>query len=208
MLNTTNKNRKMLQRLTVTAILAALTVMFQMISTVSAALLSVSITLSLVPIVFGAILYGPATGTVLGLVLGITIIAIDPTAQSMMAMGGVTNPLYLIVTVCLCLLKSSVAGLISGLAARILQKKERPRLAAFTAVFLCPTVNSGIFALFVPIFFYDMIASWAQAAEASNILAFFLLMVVGFNYALELAINLVLTPALLRVHDVAKKKLS
>ena len=207
MRNNINKNRQKLQRLTVTAILAALTVMFQMLSMISGAVLSVSITLSLVPIVFGAILYGPVTGGVLGLVLGITLIAVDPTAQSMMAMGGATNPMYLIVTVCLCLLKSGVAGLVSGFVARLMQKRERPRLAAFLAAFLCPTLNSGIFALFVPVFFYDMIASWAQAAEASNIISFFLLMVVGFNYALELAINLIMTPALLRVKSVVEKKL-
>lgn len=206
MQNSLNQNRKMLQKLTVTAILAALTVMFQAISTVTGAFLSVSITLSLVPIVFGAMLYGPTTGTVLGLVLGITILAMDPTAHSMMAMGS-TNIVYLIVTVCLCLLKSSVAGLVSGFVARPLQRKNHPRLAAFSAAFLCPTVNSGIFAIFVPIFFYDMIAEWAHAAEASNIIVFFLLMVVGVNYALELAINLVLTPALLRIQGVVEKKL-
>lgn len=205
MSNTLNKNRKMLQQLTVTAILAALTVMFQAISTVTGAFLSVSITLSLVPIVFGALLYGPVTGAALGLVLGITILAMDPTAHSMMAMGS-TNFGYLIVTVLLCLLKSGVAGLVSGLVAKPMKKKH-PRLAAFSAAFLSPTVNSGIFALFVPIFFYDMIAAWAQAADASNIIVFFLLMVVGFNYALELAINLILTPAILRIHNVVEKKL-
>ena len=194
----------MVQQLTATALLAALTVMFQAISTVSGVFLSISITLSLVPIVLGALLYGPVTGAALGLVLGIAILAMDPTAHSMMAMGS-TNIVYLIVTVLLCLLKSSVAGLVAGLVAKPLQKKH-PRLAAFSAAIVCPTVNSGIFAIFVPFFFYDMIAEWAQAAEASNIIVFFLLMVVGFNYAIELIINVVLTPALLRIKGIVEKK--
>lgn len=203
-MNTMQKNRQMIQRLAVTAILAALVILLQLVATFLP-IGSVSITLSLIPIVLGAVLYGPATGAILGLVLGIIILAIDPTAQSMMFLGGADNALPFIITVVLCLVKSTAAGFASGLIARLLQKANHPRLAVLLASVVCPTVNSGIFAIFVPIFFYDMIASWAPAA--SNVISFFLLMVVGFNYLLELIFNLVLTPTVLRIIAAVKMKL-
>lgn len=203
-MNSMQKNRQMIRRVAVTAILSALVILLQMIATFLP-IGSVSITLSLIPIVLGAVLYGPAVGAFLGLVLGAIILAIDPTAQSMMFLGGANTAWPAIVTVLLCLVKSTAAGFTSGLIARLLQKANRPRLAVVLASIACPTVNSGIFAIFVPIFFYDMIAGWAP--DASNVISFFLLMVVGFNYLLELTFNLVLTPTILRVISIIKKKL-
>ena len=203
-MNSMQKNRQMIRRLAVTAILAALVIILQMIATFLP-IGSVSITLSLIPIVLGAVLYGPAIGAFLGLVLGVIVLAIDPTAQSMMFLGGADNFWPAVVTVLLCLIKSTAAGFVSGLLARMMQKANHPRLAVVLASIACPTVNSGIFAIFVPIFFYDMIAGWAPAA--SNVISFFLLMVVGFNYLLELTFNLVLTPTVLRVIAIIKKKL-
>ena len=203
MSNSMNKNRMTLQRLTVTAILAALVIILQIISTFLP-IGSVHITLSLIPIVLGAVLYGPWVGALLGLVLGVVVLCIDPTAQAMMFLDGGSSILPMVVTILLCLVKSSLAGFLSGLFATLL-KKSHPRLAVWVAALVCPTVNSAVFAIFVPIFFYDMIAGWAP--EASNVITYFLLMVVGFNYALELTFNLVLSPAVLRIIKVFKTKL-
>ena len=203
MSNSMNKNRMTLQRLTVTAILAALVIILQIIATFLP-LGSVHITLSLIPIVLGAVLYGPWTGALLGFVLGVVVLCIDPTAQAMMFLDGGSSIWPMVVTILLCLVKSTLAGFLSGLCASLL-KKTHPRLAVWLAAFICPTVNSAVFAIFVPVFFYDMIAGWAP--EASNVITYFLLTIVGFNYSLELIFNLILSPAVLRVIKVFRTKL-
>lgn len=204
MSNSLHKNRNMIQRLTVTAILAALVVLLQIISTFLP-IGTVHITLSLIPIVLGAVLYGPWIGAFLGLVLGIVVLCIDPTAQSMMFLDGATTVLPMVVTILLCLVKSSLAGFLSGLVAMLL-KRSHPKLAVWVAAIVCPTVNSAVFAIFVPIFFYDLITTWVPAGN--NVIVYFIFVAVGFNYALELLFNILLSPVVLRVIDVFKAKLA
>ena len=69
-----------------------------------------SINLSLVPLALAAIIYGPLPGLFIGLLIG-GIVLIDPTTSAFLAY----NPF---VTVLLCLLKTGLAGLLSGFIAK------------------------------------------------------------------------------------------
>ena len=103
-----------------------------------------TITLSLVPIILGAILYGPFAGAFLGAVFGAVVCVgvvsgTDPGGHLMFQQLP-------ILTLFLCILKSTLAGFIAGLVCRYLSKKNL-YVGVVTAAVICPIVNTGILAL-------------------------------------------------------------
>ena len=100
------KNSQLIKKLVGLATLTALVFVLQFWSA-SIKFGSVSITLALVPIAMGAILYGPLAGLFLGAFMGVIVIA-DPATQSVFMS---VNPAA---TIFLCLLKTGLAGLIAG----------------------------------------------------------------------------------------------
>ena len=108
-----------------------------------------NITLALFPLIVGAILYGPTGGAILGLGIGFVVLA-SGQATSFLAI----NPLA---TVFLCLVKTAVAGLISGLIFQKMYKKNLKYAVALSSI-AAPIVNTGIFAVGVGIFFQKWFA--------------------------------------------------
>ena len=64
-----------------------------------------NITLALTPIVVGAIIFGPKAGGILGFIMGLVVLLTNSEAFF------VVNP---IATIFLCILKSTVAGIMAG----------------------------------------------------------------------------------------------
>lgn len=194
------KNKKRTQMLVVTALFAALIIVLQMfivIPPIGAAY----ITLSLVPIVLGAVLYGPMHGAFLGLVLGLCVVyqvifTPDPFSAAMFQ-------LLPVVTVVLCLVKTTFAGLIAGVVYKIVSKKNKI-VAVFTAAALCPIINTGLYLTGVLIFFGDLIGGAASEA-GKTVLMFILSGVILTNFIPELIINIVLSPVIIRVSEITSK---
>lgn len=99
-----------------------------------------------------------------------------------------------------------------GLAFLLFMIIRRPKInvsaAVFAAAAVCPIVNTGIFLLGCRLFFFDTIKEWAGG---TNVGTFMIVGLVGFNFIFELAINLILSPAivmLIRIGEntIAKKK--
>ncbi len=161
---------------------------------------------SLVPIVLGAILLGPWGGLVLGFTCGVVVLI------QVIVLSG--NPFYLaiwtyspVVTVFTCILKTTAAGFVSGLLYQIIQKKQK-LVAVFVASAIVPIVNTGLFILGC-LCMTGTIADFAvsSGAEGMNILVFILVGLVSFNFFIEFAINLVLSPAIHRVVIVVEKQI-
>ena len=154
-----------------------------------------SISLTLIPVVMGGALLGPRTGAWLGLVSG-AVFFLTPDAAfwfNLSAFG----------TVLVVLLKGALAGLAAALVFRLFERKN-PYLAVIAAAAVCPVVNTGIFLLGCIVFFFDAVVSMANAADAS--VFFYLITVfVGLNFVFELALNLILSPALLRIVEIGKR---
>ena len=154
-----------------------------------------SISLTLIPVVLGGALLGPRTGAWLGFVSG-AIFFLTPDAAfwfNLSAFG----------TVLVVLLKGALAGLAAACAYRLLEARGR-YLAVLAAAVVCPVVNTGIFLLGCLVFFFDAVASMANAAD-SSIFAYLVTVFVGLNFVFELALNLILSPALLRIVEIGKK---
>ena len=101
-----------------------------------------------------------------------------------------------VITLALCMIKSTAAGYLSGLVARGLAKKNAA-LSLFLAAGIAPVVNTGIFILGLLLFFQDTLVLWANGQE--QVLHFLLFSILGINFTTEFLVNLVLVPILARI---------
>lgn len=156
-----------------------------------------SISLTLIPVVIGAALYGPMAGAWLGGVAGVMFF-LTPEAAAWL---GLSIP-GTIITV---MSKGILSGFCAGLVYQLLKKANR-YLAVFVSAIVCPVVNTGIYLLGCIVFFVDEISRHAQAAGLS-VGACLIIVFVGLNFVFELIANIVASPAIVRILDIAKKKL-
>ena len=175
------------------AILTALVVVLQFIGQ-TIRLGPFMISLVLVPIVIGAATCGPKIGGWLGFVFGLFVLISGDAAAFL-----TINIFGTIVTV---LLKGVLCGLVAGYVYQLLEGKNKT-LAVFVAAIVCPVVNTGVFLLGCAVFFMDTIVLWANG---SNVIAYMFLGLVGGNFLVELALNLVLGPAIVRLVNIAEKR--
>lgn len=185
------------RRMAALAILTALIVILQLVANV-VKIGGVSITLSLVPIVVGAALYGVSTGAYLGGVLGVVVLICCITG---MDLGGSmlwnANPLM---TAVVCLVKTVAAGALSGLVYRVLARRKQTA-AALCAGVVCPVVNTGLFCLAMVLFFRDTLTVWAGG---SDVVSYILFGLAGINFVVELLINVILSPTIVRIINITK----
>ena len=157
-----------------------------------------SISLVLVPIVVGAALYGRLAGVWLGFAFGMTVLLSGDAAAFL-----VVDPAGTVVTV---LAKGMLAGLAAGLVYALL-RGVNPYLAVFAAAAAAPIVNTGVFLAGCRLFFYDTITLWAEGAGfGGNAAAYLFLGLAGGNFLVELAVNMLLAPAILRILRAAKRQ--
>lgn len=154
-----------------------------------------SITFVLIPIVVGSALYGWKAGAWLGFVFGVVVVLTD---------AGAFLAVDIIGTVITCLLKGALAGTAAGLIYKLLSKKN-DTLAVIAAAVTTPIVNTGVFLLGCCIFFMDTVSEWAAGFGYENVGAYMIFGLVGINFIIEFAINLVLNPVIVRLIRIGKK---
>ena len=161
------------------------------------------ISLVLIPIAMGAMLLGPTAGAILGFIYGATVFVslgvlhMDPFTGFLFD----SNP---VMTFLICTVKTTAAGLVGGIVYRALCKKNA-LLAVFVAAALVPTVNTGVFVLGC-FLIYNTISQVA-ASNGYSAVYFVLIVCAGVNYALELAINMIFSPALERITRILSKRI-
>ncbi|MBO4694477.1 MAG: ECF transporter S component [Clostridia bacterium] len=178
------------------AILLALVVVLQVVSNYIT-FGPVSITLVLIPIVVGGILLGPLAGALLGLSFGIITI-----------IGSLKSPLFVTapaLIIILALVKATAAGFFPALFYKLIAKKH-PVIATYVASASAPIINTGIFIL-------GCIAGITKLKEAFGIdetgaaIVFVFVGIVGINFFIEFGINILLTPAVIKIIDIVKGKI-
>lgn len=186
------------RKLTTLAIFTALIIALQLLSNV-AKVGPVSITLSLVPIVVGAALYGVGAGAYLGFVFGLVVLICCVVG---MDIGGNilwnTNPLF---TAVICLAKGMAAGAAAGAVYRALAGKNRTA-AAVCAGIAAPVVNTGLFIVGMALCFHDTLVAWAGGTD---VVYYAIIGLTGVNFLVELAVNMVLSPIIVRIINARKK---
>jgi hypothetical protein len=69
---------------------------------------------------------------------------------------------------------------------------------------VAPIVNTGIFIIGCLLFFIEAVSSMALA-EGMSIGGYLIIFFVGLNFVFELFINMILSPALARIIEIAEK---
>lgn len=155
-----------------------------------------SLSFVLVPIVLGAALCGVGISTWLGFVFGVVVL-ISGDAAAFLAV----NIPGTVITV---LMKGVACGLAAGLVYKLLEKKSI-YLAVFAAAATCPIVNTGVFLVGCLLFFWETVKAWGAAAGYENAAAYMFLGLAGISFIIELVINLVLSPVVIRLINIRKK---
>ena len=161
-----------------------------------------SVSVVLVPIVIGAILYGPIAGAWFGLVFGITVLL---SGDASLFLGF--SPAATIFVV---LLKGTAAGYLSGVAYKLLSNyKKYP--AVLAAALVCPIVNTGVFLIGCMTFFYQYLPDVGTAVGMTaigNPFTFVITVLIGLNFVFEVVVNLALAPVIVRITDLGRKALT
>ena len=190
-----NKRSMSTRNLVFVAIMTALVVLLQTMAIVTRMFGLFSFSFVLVPIVLGAAVAGPTAGAWLGFVFGLMVF-ITGDAGAFLAV----DVLGTIVTV---MAKGVLAGLIAGLVYKMLSRFNTYG-AVLASAAICPIVNTGIFLLGCKLFFYETIVEWGVAAGFESVGKYMIIGLVGTNFIVEFAINLILSPVILRLLKIKK----
>jgi len=192
-----NLTKKMsTQQMVLTAVLTAIVFVLQLIAVMVGHVGIFSLTLCLVPIVIGAATCGIGAGAWLGFVFGVAVLMSGDAAAFL-----AVNPVGTVITV---LVKGTLCGLCAGAVYKLLAEKNM-YLAVIAAAIVCPLVNTGIFLIGCLLFFMDTIRVWAEAAGfGENAGSYMILGLVGVNFLLELLVNVVLSPIIVRLLKIKK----
>ena len=186
--------REKIRDLTYLAVFTAIVFVLQLISFLMRGPVF-SITLVLVPIVIAVSICGFKAGPWLGFVFGIAVLVTgDANAFLSFAPGA---------TVFVVLLKGCAAGAAAALVYKLLEKKNKYLAVSFAAI-TAPIVNSGVFLLGSLVFFLDLIATWAPASQGT--VAYIFTGLIGINFVIEVAVNLILVPTVYRLIEIYSKK--
>ena len=184
------------EKLVLASILTAIVVVLQAIALVTRVVLPMfAINLVLIPIVIGAAIGGVWLGAWLGFVSAIAILCTD--AASFFAISIIGTILTVI-----------VKGVASGLAAagvyKLLEKKNK-YAAVICAAVVCPIVNTGVFILGCLAFFMDAIKVWGAGVGYDNAFVYILVGMIGINFIIELVINVILSPTVIKLIEIKNK---
>ena len=153
----------------------------------------------LIPIVIGAAVYGIGAGALLGATFG-TIVYINCVtgADPGGAMVLQASPILCFLVV---MGKGTLAGAASGLVFKLLSGKNL-YLAMLLAAIVCPIVNTGTFILCMVLFFNEVLTVWAAG---SALVGYILSGLVLANFVPELIINVLFSPASVRIKKIVDK---
>jgi uncharacterized membrane protein len=177
-----------------TALVGILTALSVVLSYIKIPIVSTAmVTLVLPVVVIGAILCGPIVGAWLTVIPAITAL---PEAALFMTY----NPAGTILTL---ILKGICAGFTAGMVYKLLSPKH-PKGAIFASAAIAPIMNTGVFLLGCYIFIWPELVELARSNGVGIGMLIFGL--AGMNFIVEMILNIVLCPAIVRIIDISKKK--
>lgn len=198
--NAASKSRQ----ITYFAVLTALTVVLQLVGN-TARIGIVTLNFSLVPIVIAGLLLGAIYGAALGAITGLIILL----NNGVLGADGFTNVLFAtdpVVIIMVCILKTAVAGGVCALVYKAFKDKNE-YLGVFVSSAIVPIINSGLFAAGMFLIVPSLIEAGFMA-EGDNAFAVVILGFIGLNFVFELALNLIVAPAIYRVVRIVDKNFS
>lgn len=200
----TKTNNKSIYNLVLTAIFIAITAVLQLFAS-SITLGTVSFSIVLIPIVICGILVGPLGGFLTGLTFGvITMIGGITGGDIFTATLMQSGTRGFIITTLICLVKGSMAGLVSALVYKAIKDKNN-FVAVVVAAATAPIVNTGLFILGA-LTLSDILS--ATFAQGSSVIYFLVIGCAGLNFIIEFLVNMIFAPAIYQlIKAVGKGKI-
>ena len=137
------------------------------------------------------------------LFLAAMLFALDVSAQSTIS-GKVVDTNGEEIISATVLVKGVCCGLVAGCVYKLIESKNT-FLAVLAAAIVCPIVNTGIFVIGCRLFFFDTITAWATEAGAASAGAYIIFTLIGVNFLIEMAVNIVLSSVIVRIIGIGKK---
>lgn len=186
--------------LTWLAILLAVIIVLQAFAS-SIKIGALEFSLTLVPIVLGAMILGPWQGAFLGLMFGVMTLIAGITGAS-----PFTNVLFAdhpVLTSLTCLVKGTAAGLGAGLVYRLVRNRNK-YVATFIASATAPILNTGLF--IVGAFLMKDTFSGMASSNSVGLVYFIFIGCAGLNFIVEFFVNMVVSPAIYRVSEIIERR--
>ena len=161
-----------------------------------------SFSLVLIPIALGGMLVGKGGGALLGLIFGVMTLMAGVTGQDFFTQVLFQD--HPLLTALICLGKGTAAGFGAGLVYELVSKKNKI-VGGFLAAASAPILNTGLFILGA-LLVSDTLSS-NFVAEGSTVIYFLVIGCAGLNFIVEFLVNLVVSPALNMVVNVATKNI-
>lgn len=139
------------------------------------------ITLTLIPIIVAGAVYGPAIGTLMGLVFGGIVVLMVITGSD--PSGAIMFSSHPIITVVACMSKGALAGLFGSL---LYKNIKNPKIGIIASSIITPITNTFILYIFLMLFF--------ESSFTAMVTAF-----MSINFIIELIINIIIAPGLLNL---------
>ena len=208
----TNNRKGKIMKMIELSMLVALVVVLQLLgSFIKIGPLPMSFVL--VPIVIGACMLGAKSGAFLGGVFGVITMSMGIMGIDVFSfLLWEASPFWFVVV---CLAKAIMAGFCSGLVYRGLGKlfgEKHVYLKTVLSSVTAPIVNTGIFVVGMLLFFFDTMSGLPALfpdafGKYENAIQLVFLGLAGLNFVGEFVVNLVLSPAIVRIIDIVKKKI-
>ena len=181
------------------AVLLALVIVLQVFAS-AIPIGTTKISLTLIPIVLGAVLLGPLAGAFLGAAFGVVVIVVALTGGDPFTFTLFGD--HPVLTVALCLIKGAAAGFVAGLLYKAIRKKNE-YAAVLTASLAAPVVNTGLFILGALLMSDTLNANFV--ADGTTVMYFLVIGCAGINFIIEFIVNAVASPAIYTVERVVER---
>jgi uncharacterized membrane protein len=190
----TKRQKVLMEKLVLGAVLTALVILLQYLGQFIR-FGAFAISLVLIPIIIGAATCGTKISTWLGFVFSIVVLMTDAAAFLAISVPG---------TIFTVILKGTLCGFAAGCVYEAF-KKTNNYVACVLSAIICPIVNTGIFLLGCRLFFFDAISTWGIDAGFESTTHYMFFGLAGVNFLVELATNIILSPAIVAVLNIVKR---
>ena len=181
------------------SLLAALIVVLQLMS-YGIKIGTFNLSLVLIPLVVGGVLFGARSGALLGGIFGVVVVICCITG---MDIGG--NILWNVnpwLTAAVCIAKGVAAGAAGGAVAALFRKAGKPVAGVIAAAITVPIVNTGLFTAAMWFLFRETLISWAAGQDVVYYVFFGL---IGINFLIEFGLNVILAPVTERIVSAVRR---
>ena len=182
-------------------ILVALVIVLQLFAS-AVPMFGVTLNFSLIPIAFAGILLGALGGAIVGFICGLVVFIGTAVlgGEPFTAMLFQAHPIILTV---MCIGKTTVAGLVSGLVFKFLSKKKE-FLAVCVSAIILPIINTGIYMLGIIIMKDTTATALGMGASSAGAVFVAVFALIWINFVLEMAVNTIFIPMIERVVKAIK----